>query len=496
MSDEIKMEEQVVEDQTFAESYEMSKQKKKKTKKKIIIPIIIVAVLLVIVLIVLSVKSMTSNIGMPVTVTKTLKGDLEQTMDTSGTVVSEETQVYFAEVGTKIKDINVIVGDGIKKDQQIISYDTTDLELAEEKAQLQADVSDIEVKIASTNLNETSSKAAEAVTNYEDATKYVNHFTSCLEQAQLQLGKANELLAKQAALTERIMTAKVNLETNPTSETYKSELAAAQAELLTVNDALTKYDVAGLQNAVKICSEDLAEYKAIMKENEAKKETSDSLALQKSQQNAIGAVNELSKEQIGKDLEIAKKGVTANFGGIVTKIDVVKGQEVAAGAPLFTVESDQKVKVSINVSKYDLEHIAVGQTAKVKINGKEYTGTVSKINRMAVVNAAGAAMVSAEIHIDKPDENIYLGIEAKASVLTASAKDVLLVPVECVNYDTDGTFCYVAVDGVLVRKEVKVGITSDKYIEISSGLVEGDQIVTNVTSTIEEGMKVTPIMEQ
>ena len=192
MSDEIKMEEQVVEDQTFAESYEMSKQKKKKTKKKIIIPIIIVAVLLVIVLIVLSVKSMTSNIGMPVTVTKTLKGDLEQTMDTSGTVVSEETQVYFAEVGTKIKDINVIVGDGIKKDQQIISYDTTDLELAEEKAQLQADVSDIEVKIASTNLNETSSKAAEAVTNYEDATKYVNHFTSCLEQAQLQLGKANE----------------------------------------------------------------------------------------------------------------------------------------------------------------------------------------------------------------------------------------------------------------------------------------------------------------
>ena len=68
-------------------------------------------------------------------------------------------------------------------------------------------------------------------------------------------------------------------------------------------------------------------------------------------------INQLSKEQIGKDLEIAKKGVVTDFDGIITSVDAVEGQMVTKGSPLFTIQNDKKVKVVIELSKYDLEKV-------------------------------------------------------------------------------------------------------------------------------------------
>jgi HlyD family secretion protein len=94
----------------------------------------------------------------------------------------------------------------------------------------------------------------------------------------------------------------------------------------------------------------------------------------------------------------------------------------------------------------------LGQEAAITINEKEYIGTVNRINRMATLNAAGAAMVSADIHIENPDENIFLGIEAKVRIETASKKNVLLVPAAAVNTDINGDFVYILVNGIVEKK--------------------------------------------
>lgn len=88
-------------------------------------------------------------------------------------------------------------------------------------------------------------------------------------------------------------------------------------------------------------------------------------------------------------------------------------------------------------------------------------------------------MVGARVHINNPDENIYLGIEAKLKILTASEQNVLLVPVEAVNVDNDGNFCYTIEDGILQKKYVQAGISSEEYIQILDGLSDGEEIVTS-----------------
>ena len=106
-------------------------------------------------------------------------------------------------------------------------------------------------------------------------------------------------------------------------------------------------------------------------------------------------------------------------------------------------------------------------------------------------------MVAARVHIDNPDENVYLGIEARLQITTAQKDDTLLVPVEAVNIDSDGNFCYLIEDGVLVKRYITTGISSSDYIEVTDGLSEQDAVVTSAMMDMEltEGMEVTDVSE-
>ena len=100
-------------------------------------------------------------------------------------------------------------------------------------------------------------------------------------------------------------------------------------------------------------------------------------------------------------------------------------------------------------------------------------------------------MIGATVKIDNPDENIFIGVEAKVTVQAASADNVLLVPVEAVNIGNDGSFCYVLRDGVITKQTIETGISSDEYMEVTSGLKEGDQVIPDL-GTLQEGDQAQP----
>lgn len=68
-----------------------------------------------------------------------------------------------------------------------------------------------------------------------------------------------------------------------------------------------------------------------------------------------------------------------------------------------------------------------------------------------------------------------------------------MVPVEAVNGDKDGDFLYVVENGLIVKKPVVCGITTDNYIEIKEGIDEEAEVVLNAYTALEEGMVATVI---
>ena len=64
------------------------------------------------------------------------------------------------------------------------------------------------------------------------------------------------------------------------------------------------------------------------------------------------------------------------------------------------------------------------------------------------------------------------------------------------NYDTKGAFCYVVENGVIIRRDVEAGISSDMQIQIIKGLEAGEQVITQITGDLNEGMEVTPMPQE
>ncbi len=82
------------------------------------------------------------------------------------------------------------------------------------------------------------------------------------------------------------------------------------------------------------------------------------------------------------------------------------------------------------------------------------------------------------------------GMSVRADIYTQSSAETLAVPVSAVLYDEDidaedtqkdkqeKTYVFVMEDGKAVRKDVKVGISSDSDQEITAGLEEGETVIT------------------
>lgn len=464
-------------------------------KKKWLIGII--ALVFVVVIIWNVVVMSGASVAMPVSVATVSGGDLVQQMDFSGTVMTEQTKVYFAPVAGEVATVEVTPGDPVKSGDVLMTYDLEALEEISRETELQAKAEGYGIDATMQTIQKSQSDYAKAVKDYDEAMQYVNHYSACLESASREYNQALAVRTEYETLKAEVDQYKIqqaeNEEPNPE---LANLIAQGEARLNELSGQMAQYDYAALEGAVATCSNDLNEYKALAQQYKAEKIENPALASQSAQQSVLRELNNMSKEKADDDLETAREGVKADFNGVITSVDAVAGQTVASGMQLFILENTDDLKVSINVNKYDLAQLKVGQKAEITINGAVYEGIVTKINGMAQTNAQGAATVTADIHIDNPDGNIYLGIEAKVKIQSDAVENTLLVPVECVNYDTKGAFCYVVENGVILRRDVEAGISSDMQIQIIKGLEAGEQVITQVTGDLSEGMEVTPMPQE
>ena len=155
----------------------------------------------------------------------------------------------------------------------------------------------------------------------------------------------------------------------------------------------------------------------------------------------------LSLQTAQDNLEVANAGVYTEYAGVVTAVSADAGAVVTKGAPLFTIESTEELKVDVELSKYDIGKIAVGQKADIVIAGMTYPCTVTEIKKLAQKDASDKAKVTAEVKIDEPDDKIVLGIEADVDIHTEEKADALVIPIEAYYTDDGGDYCYLISEG-------------------------------------------------
>ena len=243
-------------------------------------------------------------------------------------------------------------------------------------------------------------------------------------------------------------------------------------------------DTSDLQFQLESASQELAQLQSELASQEAVAEA-DTTGLTSAAQEQMKISNnlaELEVKNLQELIEEGRKGIQAEFKGVISDAQVTQGATVTQGMQLFTLQSTEQVCVEANISKYDFDKVKEGQKASVTLGDSEYQGTVEKISKIAIPNEQGTPLIGVTIHIDNPDDNIFIGVDAQASIQADQAKDVPLLPVEAVNIGKDGSFCYVVEDGKIAEKSIETGVTSDSYVEITKGLKTGDQVIRDIGS--------------
>ena len=580
--------------------------KKKKSKKKLVIGVGILAVAAVAGANICGSRNAAENAVPQIEVVKAVRDNVQQTVETSGTVVSEEQKTYFSPVNAKVDVADVKEGETVKAGTKLIEFDQKDLEREEKKAELN-------VKSGKLDMQNTLNKSAEAVQKQKNAQgnaasleqqvaaqeDYIANIKARISQAntnaqaaaaQAAAQKEADAIAAQAAQAEAAQKAyaaaqkKYQNETLPAYQTqlntlademnqaqttynqtetdyqmafqtwsseqsdenaaaldvaesarndaqiayqnaksayedYKTQKPAApamndvnsgsvsdgneadsifsdSAETVTNNgsDTTVTADTSALEAELEKAGNTLAELQSRLSSQQAVAESDPSAvtAEEKEKMEITNNLSELDQMSAQELVEAAKKGIKADFNGVITKVSVVEGATTALGTELFTLQNTDKVDVNVNVSKYDYDKVKEGQSAEITLAGKTYEGEVTNISHIATQNEKGASLISADVRIKNPDEDIFFGVDAKVTIHAEEADDVVVLPAEVVNIGKTGSFCYVIENGVITKKDITTGISSDEYVEVLDGIQEGDEVIRDLGS-LEEGMQAEPV---
>lgn len=580
--------------------------RKKKSKKKLVIGVGVLAVAAVAGANIYGSRNAAENVIPQVEVVKAVRDNVQQTVETSGIVVSEEQKTYFSPVNAKVDVADVKEGEMVKAGTKLVEFDQKDLEREEKKAELN-------VKSGKLDMQNTLNKSAEAVQKQQNAQgnaatlkqqvaaqeDYIANIKARISQAntnaqaaaaQAAAQKEADAIAAQAAQAEAAQKAyaaaqkKYQNETLPAYQTqlnmlademnqaqtaynqsetdyqmafqtWGSEQSDENAAALDVaesarNDAQIAYqnaksayedyktqkpttptmndvnggstsegsaadsifsdssesvtnnssdttvtaDTSALEAELEKASNTLAELQSRLSSQQAVAESDPSAvtAEEKEKMEITNNLSELDQMSAQELVEAAKKGIKADFNGVITKVSVVEGATTALGTELFTLQNTDKVDVNVNVSKYDYDKVKEGQSAEITLAGKTYEGEVTNISHIATQNEKGASLISADVRIKNPDEDIFFGVDAKVTIHAEEADDAVVLPAEVVNIGKTGSFCYVIENGVITKKDITTGISSDEYVEVLDGIQEGDEVIRDLGS-LEEGMQAEPV---
>lgn len=491
----------------------MSEKEIKKKKKRKKAPVIIAAIIILLIVIRMVSCAFAGNAGVMVSTTVAFRGNIEESVSTSGKVASEERVILFAPVSGRLDQINVTAGDAVKAGDVLMTYDMEQMDERLQEASLQQSKSNASYNSTMTENSKNNAKLNEANTNLAVLDQQLTDYKAYLKELEDKLSKSQRETQKQLSeesynLSSKAADLNKELQSGVTAERSKEinkelqDISSAQARNTYVQSIANSSDyVVDMQNEIATVKEHINECENYKQQMQSQKGTSESSVLNGYQSQAYAADKDLAQltyQEAEKQYDAAKAGIVADFDGIVTECTGVSGASVTEGTQLIVLESSGNVKVTFDASKSDVAKLETGQKVDVTISGNKYEGEISKINRMATVNASNTPMVGVEVHLTNPDDKIILGLDAKLTVHTDSAQNTLLIPVEAINADKNGDFLYVIENGAVVKKPVTCGISSDEYTEILEGITEEDQIIVNSLTgvSLEEGMAVTAVPRQ
>ena len=190
---------------------------------------------------------------------------------------------------------------------------------------------------------------------------------------------------------------------------------------------------------------------------------------------------QLAAVSVSRNFNINQAKVTASRSGFLKNIWVENGQFVEAGQPLATLAQINKLLLHTDVSQKYFSKLDAIESANFKTtdadqlyNTRELNGRVLSYGRHVESHSPFVPLI---LEIDNPGDLIPGSVVE--TYLLASETSALVVPESALLEEQGLFYVFVQIDGEHFQKrEVKLGASNGLQVEVLSGLIEGERVVT------------------
>jgi RND family efflux transporter MFP subunit len=163
---------------------------------------------------------------------------------------------------------------------------------------------------------------------------------------------------------------------------------------------------------------------------------------------------------------------------------IQEGTAVRERQRIITIPDMTKMGVRVSIHESAVQRVSQGQTVRLRVDAFPNRALTGTVDRVAVLADSANMFMNPDlkvypttIRIDGVYDWLRPGMSAEVEILVDTLHDVVYVPIQAITYSGNEQFVYVNTNGVVSRRKVTTGRYTEEFIEIASGLSEGEQVL-------------------
>ena len=248
--------------------------------------------------------------------------------------------------------------------------------------------------------------------------------------------------------------------------------------IATIDDRIAKMNANSAKIDLDKKQKDYERYKNLFAGGTATEQELDNARV--AHENAVIALEQAQKE-------LSDATIVSSSQGIITEKHIEKGMYVNIGSPIVSMVDISKLKVKLNVSETNIYQLKVGDNAKITTTiypGVTFNGSISFISP----KGDDSHNYPVEIIIPNSIENpLKAGTFVKVEIDLPSKGNGLYIPREALQGSIADAEVYIAKGDKALIHPITIGNSNNDFLEVTSGLSEGDLVITSGFVNLENG---------
>ncbi|MEM1443322.1 MAG: efflux RND transporter periplasmic adaptor subunit [Verrucomicrobiota bacterium] len=189
---------------------------------------------------------------------------------------------------------------------------------------------------------------------------------------------------------------------------------------------------------------------------------------------------------------VAYGGAGANYYTSRLYDGISAGATLKVGQPIITIPNMSELGVEVNIHESHIKKIELGQRALITAESVPDVTLEGRISKVAVLPDSNASRYNpslkvypATVEIEGTHEFLKPGMSAKVEIIVKELEDVTYVPVQSIFVEEDEHFVFLKNGGGYERRPVEVGMHNTEFIEVTSGIDPGEEVILKMPDDYE-----------